>query len=403
MLFDALYRDDPLENPSAPITDEAIDDLFTSCFSSVSPHMAMKLSAVYSCIYVLSSNFAQLPMHVLRKVGDNIAPATDHPAYYLVHDEPNALQTSYKWREIEMARALGWGNAYTHIVRDSRGRVTNLVPKDPWSTEPIKINGSGRYVYVSANEDGKRESLAMDDVLHLRAFGFDKLKGKSPIRQHAETIGLGLEAQKYGKSFFGSNGRPTGVLSVKGPLEKTAWERLKETFRLSARALVADTNRTMLLPADLDYKALTISPEDMQFLDTRKFNRSEIAGIFNVPAHMINDLERATFSNITELSVQFVKHTMMPWVINWEQEVNRKLFTREERKAGYYVKMNLAGLLRGTPKERADFYHMAITDGWMSRNEARVLEDMNKVDGLDEMLVSVNASNLQPKGGGKIE
>lgn len=148
----------------------------------------------------------------------------------------------------------------------------------------------------------------------------------------------------------------------------------------------------MLLPADLDYKALTVSPVDAQLIDMMKLNRSMIAGIFNVPAHMINDLEKATFSNISEQAIQFVRYTMMPWVTNWEQELNRRLFTRAERAAGYYVRFNTAGLLRGTAKERAEFYHYAITDGWMSRNEARAFEDMNPKDGLDEMLVSVNAS-----------
>lgn len=163
-------------------------------------------------------------------------------------------------------------------------------------------------------------------------------------------------------------------------------------------------NKTMLLPAQLDYKALTVSPVDAQLIDMLKLNRSMIASIFNVPAYMINDLEKATFSNISEQSIQFVRHTVMPWVVNWEQELNRRLFTRQESTAGFYARFNLAGLLRGTPKERAEFYHFVITDGWMSRNEARAFEDMNPVDGLDEMLVSVNAvqptasKTDQPKG-----
>ncbi|MBL5722551.1 phage portal protein [Escherichia coli O157:H7] len=143
----------------------------------------------------------------------------------------------------------------------------------------------------------------------------------------------------------------------------------------------------------LDYKALTVSPVDAQIIDMMKLNRSMIAGIFNIPAHMINDLEKATFSNISAQAIQFVRYTMMPWVTNWEQELNRRLFTRAELAAGYYVRFNLTGLLRGTPQERAQFYHFAITDGWMSRNEARAFEDMNPVEGLDEMLVSVNAAN----------
>ena len=126
--------------------------------------------------------------------------------------------------------------------------------------------------------------------------------------------------------------------------------------------------------------------------------RSEVAGIFNVPSHMINDLEKATFSNISEQAIQFVRHTMMPWVVKWEQELNRKLFTAAERKAGYYVKFNLAGLLRGTAKDRAEFYNKAINDGWMDRNEVRVLEDLNPRDGLDELLVSVNAVPLSQFG-----
>ncbi|WP_034165937.1 phage portal protein, partial [Edwardsiella anguillarum] len=171
------------------------------------------------------------------------------------------------------------------------------------------------------------------------------------------------------------------------------WERLKTVWQKAALALRSQENKTMLLPADLDYKALTVSPIDAQIIDMSKLNRSMIAGIFNVPAHMINDLEKATYSNITEQAIQFVRYTMMPWVTNWEQELNRLLFTRAERAAGFYVRFNLTGLLRGTPQERAQFYHYAITDGWMSRNEARAFEDMNPVDGLDEMLVSVNAAN----------
>lgn len=395
MIFDSIFRSDPLENPSTPITSESFDDFIAGGFSHVSPETAMNLAAVYSCIYVLSSSLAQLPLHVLRKKGKIIESGNDHPAYYLLHDEPNRMQSSFKWRETEQARILGFGNSYTRIIRNNRGQVTGLESTHPNSSDLLKRDG--RYIY-SALIDDRPTAIHPDDIIHVKALGFDGLKGKSPIRQHAETIGLGLESQRYGKSFFGSNGRPTGIVSVKGDLNDGSWSRLKAVWKKSVSGLVSGTNRTILLPSELNYQAMTISPEDMQFLDTRKFNRSEIAGIFNVPAHMINDLERATFSNISELSVEFVKFTMMPWVVNWEQEINRKLFSSAERKAGYYVKFNLAGLLRGTPKERADFYHFAINDGWMSRNEARVLEDMNPIDGLDEMLVSVNQSKLPAKG-----
>lgn len=391
MILDALFRNEPLENPANPITAEMAetDGIFNSDVY-VSPETAMKLAAVYSCIYVVSSNVAQMPLHVMRKTGNKVEAARDHPVFYLVHDEPNDWQTSYKWRELKQRHVLGWGNGYTRVQRSRRGEVTKLDACMPWET--TLLNTGGRHTYGVYNEEGSF-AISPDDMIHIRALGNNQKMGLSPIMQHAETIGMGMSGQKYTSSFFSGNARPAGIVSVKGDLKAEGWERLKKLWQKAAQALRSQENKTLLLPADLDYQALTVSPVDAQLIDMMKLNRSMIAGIFNVPAHMINDLEKATFSNITSQAIQFVRYTIMPWVANWEQELNRRLFTRAERVAGYYVRFNLAGLMRGTPQERAQFYHFAITDGWMSRNEARVFEDMNPVDGLDEMLVSVNAAN----------
>lgn len=391
MILDALFRNEPLENPANPITAEMAetDGIFNSDVY-VSPETAMKLAAVYSCIYVLASNVAQMPLHVMRKNGNTVSPARDHPVFYLVHDEPNEWQTSYKWRELKQRHVLGWGNGYTRVHRSRRGEVTELEACMPWETTLLKTGD--RYTYGLYNEEGSF-AVSPDDMIHIRALGNNQKMGLSPIMQHAETIGMGMSGQKYTSSFFSGNARPAGIVSVKGDLKQEGWDRLKKLWQKAAVALRSQENKTLLLPADLDYQALTVSPVDAQLIDMMKLNRSMIAGIFNVPAHMINDLEKATFSNITSQAIQFVRYTIMPWVANWEQELNRRLFTRAERTAGFYVRFNLAGLMRGTPQERAQFYHYAITDGWMSRNEARAFEDMNPVDGLDEMLVSVNAAN----------
>lgn len=391
MLLDAIFRSNSLENPAVPLTVEAAenDGIFQSDVL-VNPKIAMKLAAVYSCIYVISSNVAQMPLHIMRRSGKSVEAARDHPVFYLVHDEPNDWQTSYKWRELKQRHVLGWGNGYTHVVRNRRGEVSGLDACMPWET--TLVNTGGRYTYGVYKEEGSF-AISPDDMIHIRALGNDQKMGLSPIMQHAETIGMGMSGQKYTSSFFNGNARPAGIISVKNELNDNSWERLKKQWQKATTALRQQENKTMLLPAQLDYKALTVSPVDAQIIDMMKLNRSMIAGIFNVPAHMINDLDKATFSNISEQAIQFVRYTMMPWVTNWEQELNRRLFTRAERQAGYYARFNLAGLLRGTPKERAQFYHFAITDGWMSRNEARAFEDMNPVDGLDEMLVSVNASN----------
>lgn len=380
-----------LENPSTPLNAEELSEWLSERQGViVNPGTALKLAAVYSCIYLLSSSVAQLPLNVLRRTATGIEAGTDHAAHYLLHDEPNPWQTSYKWRETKQGHALGHGNGYTRLARSRRGELQSLEMHLPAQTTLIK-NGN-RWVYSAHDEDGRPLAVAPEDMVHIRALGSSQKLGISPIRQHAETIGLGLAAMRYGREFFEGGGRATGLVTVKnGGLTKESWGRLKEAWQRSVGSLAQSKNKTLLLPADLDYKALTIAPEDAQFLETRKLTRSEIAGLFNVPAHMINDLEKATFSNISEQAIQFVRHTIMPWVVNWEQELNRKLFTRAERQAGYYVKFNLAGLLRGTPKERAEFYHYAITDGWMDRNEVRALEDLNPRAGLEEMLISVNA------------
>lgn len=391
MIFDKLFSTRSLENPAVPLSAEsAYEEIFgTQPTKSVSPDLAMKLSAVYACVYVLSSSVAQLPLHVKRKSGDKVDTVKDHPAYYLLHDSPNAWQTSYKLREYAQSSVLLYGNAYIHIVRDKNGEVVSLESLEPWKVQLLK-NGS-RYVYAYYGDD-KTMSLSPDDVLHIKSLGPSIKTGKSVIQTHAETIGLGLDARKFASGFFGGNARPAGILSVKTPLNSNAWENFKKMWQTAQEKLRSEENKTILLPAELDYKALTVSPVDTELLSMMKLNRSEIAGIFNVPAHMINDLEKATFSNISEQTIQFIRFSVMPWVVNWEQELNRKIFTEAERKVGYFVKFNLAGIMRGTAGERATFYHAAITDGWMSRNEARQLEDMNPVDGLDEMLVSVNAA-----------
>lgn len=391
MIFDKLFSTRSLENPAVPLSAEsAYEEIFgMQPTKSVSPDLAMKLSAVYACVYVLSSSVAQLPLHVKCKSGDKVETVKDHPAYYLLHDSPNAWQTSYKLREYAQSSVLLYGNAYIHIVRNKNGEVVSIESLEPWKVQLLK-NGS-RYVYAYYGDD-KTMSLSPDDVLHIKSLGPSIKTGKSVIQTHAETIGLGLDARKFASGFFGGNARPAGILSVKTPLNSNAWENFKKMWQTAQEKLRSEENKTILLPAELDYKALTVSPVDTELLSMMKLNRSEIAGIFNVPAHMINDLEKATFSNISEQTIQFIRFSVMPWVVNWEQELNRKIFTEAERKAGYFVKFNLAGIMRGTAGERATFYHAAITDGWMSRNEARQLEDMNPVEGLDEMLVSVNAA-----------
>lgn len=398
------------EGRSLQVSSEPMQDWFdggsqTNAGISVSQNSAMKHAAVYSCIYILSSSMAQLPLHVLRRTKtadgkDLITNASDHPAYYLLHDEPNEWYTSYEWRNRSMQNTLGWGNGLTEIVRRRNGEITELKLHDAWNvSEPQKGSRSRSWYYpVYDEDDNKRRPVLPHDMVHVQAFTSRRKWGISPIIQQSETIGMGMAAQKYAAEFFGSGGRPSGILTSKGALKEEGRENLRKAW--NAAGIGKGAGRTALLHGDIDYKPITVAPDAAQCIETRKLTRSEIAGIFNVPAHMINDLEKATFSNISEQAIQFVRHSIMPWIVKHEQELNRKIFTPVERKAGYYVKFNLAGLLRGTPKERAAFYHYGITDGWLSRNEVRAFEDKNPEPGLDEFLISVNANKSLDDTGG---
>lgn len=366
---------------------------------NTTPYTALNVPAVFSAMYVIASSLAQLPIYVMKK-GENdvVTKVTDHPAVLLLSLEPNTFQSPYKWKETEQFRCLGWGNCYTRIVRDRyTGEPLEFESLRPWVTYlDYRITPSGRrYYYASLDDDDKPITIQLEDMIHIRDVGYDDKVGVSRIRQHADLIGWSQSMMEYGKSFFGSNGKPTGAITPNNDLTSESWEKLKAMWKQSASLMSSTSNRTMLLPAELKYTAFTIPPEDMQFLDSRKMSRSEVAGIFNLPPHMIGDLEKATFSNISEQALQFVKHSIMPWVIQWEDELNRKLFTRAERLAGYYVKFDLAVLLRGTPKDRAEFYKAMIEAGIYSRNEVRALEGKNSMDELDEMVISQNTKSVR--------
>ena len=265
MLLDALFRSEPLENPSVPVTGEAAetDNIFARDVY-VSPETSMRLAAVYACIYVISSSVAQMPLHVMRKTNEHVQPARDHPLFWLVHDEPNAWQTSYKWRELKQRHVLGWGNGYTWVKRNRRGEGTSLECCMPWET--TLLNTGGRHTYGVYNEEGAF-AVSPDDMIHIRALGNNQKMGLSPIMQHAETIGMGMSGQQYTSAFFNGNARPAGIISVKNELNEQSWSRLKNMWQRAVTALRSQENKTMLLPAQLDYRALTVSPVDAQIIE----------------------------------------------------------------------------------------------------------------------------------------
>lgn len=381
----------------------------------VTERSAMQMTAVYACVRILSEAIAELPLHLYRYQGTSKEKAIDHPLYALLHDEPNPEMSSFVFRETLMAHLLLWGNAFAQIIRNGKGEVVALYPLMPnhMSVSRDKT-GALYYEYTKASEEaptlkGCTVRLAPQDVLHIPGLGFDGLVGYSPIAMAKNAIGLAIATEEFGAKFFANGAAPSGVLEHPGVIKDP--ERVRESWNATF-AGSHNANKIAVLEEGMKYTPISIAPEAAQFLETRKFQIDEIARIFRVPPHMVGDLEKSSFSNIEQQSLEFVKYTLDPWVVRWEQSIHRRLLTAEEKK-NYFVKFNVEGLLRGDYESRMAGYATARQNGWMSANDIRELENLDRIPaeaGGDLYLINGNmlplshagayASNLYRQEGG---
>ncbi len=370
----------------------------------VNERSAMQMTAVYSCVRILSEAVASLPVHVYRyNDSGGKEKALDHPLYFLLHDEPNPEMTSFVFRETLMTHLLLWGNAYAQIIRNGKGEVIALYPLMPdRMTVDRDEKGVLYYKYQKNNDDaptleGSTVYLDASDVLHVPGLGFDGLVGYSPIAMAKNAIGLAIAAEEYGSKFYANGAAPSGVLEHPGTIKDPSRvrESWTQTFGGSANA-----NKIAVLEEGMKYTPISISPNEAQFLETRKFQINEIARIFRVPPHMVGDLEKSSFSNIEQQSLEFVKYTLDPWVIRWEQSLYRALLSEEEKK-NIFFKFNVEGLLRGDYASRMNGYATARQNGWMSANDIRGLENLDRIPeelGGDLYLVNGNMMPLNQAG-----
>ena len=376
----------------------------TTSGKPVNENTAMQMTAVYSCVRILSETLAGLPLHVYRYSGDGKEKDLAHPLYRLLHDEPNPEMTSFVFRETLMGHLLLWGNAYAQVIRNARGEVVSLYPLMPnRMTVDRDKNGHLYYMYLRCEGDnpslGKSSQviLASSDVLHIPGLGFDGLVGYSPIAMAKNAIGLAIATEEYGAKFFANGAAPGGVLEHPGTIKDP--QKVKESWN-SAYQGSSNAHGVAVLEEGMKYQAIGVSPEQAQFLETRKFQINEIARIFRVPPHMVGDLEKSSFSNIEQQSLEFVKYTLDPWVIRWEQSMYRVLLSESEKK-DHFIKFNVDGLLRGDYQSRMNGYATARQNGWMSANDIRELENLNRIPedcGGDLFLINGAMTKLQDAG-----
>lgn len=394
------------DKPQNSFNNSAYSFLFgrTTSGKPVNERTAMQTTAVYSCVRILAEAVASLPLHIYCYTDVGKERVVSHPLYHILHDEPNSEMTSFVFRETLMSHLLIWGNAYAQIIRDGSGRVIALYPLLPNKVE-VERSESGQLVYFytrnseenpNLKETG-RIRLRSEDVLHIPGLGFDGLVGYSPIALAKNAVGMTLACEEYGASFFANGANPGGVLEHPGILKdpKKVRDSWNEVYRGTSNA-----HKVAVLEEGMKYQQIGIPPEEAQFLETRKFQLNEIARMYRIPPHMIGDLDKSSFSNIEQQSLEFVKYTLDPWVIRWEQSLQKALLLPQEKKE-YFIKLNVDGLLRGDYQSRMTGYATARQNGWMSANDIRELEDLNPIseeEGGNLYLINGNMTKLRDAG-----
>lgn len=367
----------------------------SSSGQTVNERTALQTAIVYACVRVLSETIASLPLHTYKYTTNGKDKAIDHPMYYLLHSEPNPEMTSFVFRETLMGHLLLWGNAYAQIIRDGRGRVVGLYPLLP-NKMVVNRNNQGQ-LYYQYEKDGQTYILNRYEVLHIPGLGFDGLIGYSPIAMAKNAIGMAIATEEYGAKFFANGANPGGVLEHPGVVKDPA--RIRESWNAVYQGS-SNAHRVAVLEEGMKFQSIGIPPEQAQFLETRKFQINEIARIFRIPPHMVGDLEKSSFSNIEQQSLEFVMYTLDPWVVRWEQAIQRALFSESEKRQ-YFVKFNVDGLLRGNYESRMNGYAVGRQNGWLSANDIRELENMNRVSaelGGDLYLINGNMTKLADAG-----
>ena len=353
----------------------------------VSPDSALRLASVYACVRVLSETMASLPLVVYQRRADGGKDKiTDHWLYRLLANRPNRFQNPFEWREMLQGHLALRGNAYNQIITNAKGEVVELMPLHPDRIR-LELLPSGEYRYRFTDRFGTESILPRGEVWHLRGLSSDGLLGMSPIELARESLGMALAAQDYGARFFANDAKPTGGwIEFPGSFKDS---EAKKVFRESYQQAQSGANRgkVLVLENGMKFHEVGVTNKDAQFLELRKFQITDVARLFRVPPHMIGDLDRATFSNIEQQSLEFVMHTMTPWAERWEASIESDLLLEGD---DIEVEFDFANLMRGDAASRASYYQSGIQNGWLTRNEARIAENLNPLEGLDEPLRPLN-------------
>ena len=356
---------------------------------NVSEKSSIGLTAVWAAVRLLSETIASLPINVY-KIDKNNSKFIDYPnpLNTLISRTPSPQYTRYNFIETMMTNLLLWGNAYAHIIRNGGARAVELRIIPPEIVEPFKSEDDGLIYYKIKDSN----ILASKEILHIVGLSFDCLKGQSPIQACQQALGIGMASQQFGANFFGRGANLSGVLEHPARLSDDAANRLRDSWN-SRFSGIQNSHQTAILEEGVKFKPIGMPLADAQFIETRRFSVEEIARIYRVPNHLINDLSKSSFNNIEQQSLEFSKFSLSPYLVSWEEELNRKLLPERELKT-HFFKFSTRELLRSDATCRADYYTKLFNIGVLSINDIRDQEDLNKIENGDKHFIPLNLGDI---------
>jgi len=350
---------------------------------------AMKYTAVFACVRVLAEALASTPIMLYRKKenGDR-ETRNDLAVYDILHNQPNEEMSPFNFKETCMVSLNLGGNSVSQKLVNKYGDLVGLYPYE-WSKVTIARDPTTSRLVYRIRDGTHQLELPRDQVFHVAGLSMDGVVGMSPIEYVSSAIRLGLSYERFGINFYKNGANSSGVIEYPGALADTAYERLKKDFAKSYQGL-ANTGKPIILEGGAKFNQLAIKPADAQLIENKKFQLEDVARIYRVPLHLIQNLDRATFSNIEQQSLEFVMYTMLPWFKRWEENLNMQLLTPLERRAGFYFEFKIDSLLRGDMQSRAMAYAQGRQWGWLSVNDIRKLENMTPIPNGDIYMQPLN-------------
>lgn len=365
----------------------------SSSGEKVTVDSALGIPTVYRCVNIKANAVAMLPFQTFKRTNKGRERERNHAVAKLLENRPNPYQGPFKFKHLIETHRNTWGNAYVNVDWGADGRPKALWLLNPSVTEPIIDVNTNFLWYVTTLPNGKQVKIAYHDIVHLTALTTDGIKGKPPIQLARENIGSSQAAQKFKGNFYKHGASNSGFLKIPGMLNKDAKDVIRDEWE-QANTGIDNAQRVAILDAGLEFQSVSMPLRDAQFIESMRFDKNEIATMFDIPPHMVGDLERATHSNIEQENLSFLQNTINPILVQYQEEFRHGLFTEREA-TRYYLNFNLDMILRADTKTRGEFYKIMLGEGVYSINEVREFEEKNAIEGGDVHRVDLNHVSLE--------